>query len=154
MATGVTAPLDLLAIKGLIPHRYPFLLVDRVAELTPGERVVALKNLSANEPFFEGHFPDFPVMPGVLILESLAQAGALMMLAKPPQDDAAGTKIPFFAGADKVKFRRQVVPGDQLRLEVTIIKSRGDTCRLDGKAYVGEELAAQAEILAVMGSPG
>ena len=152
MATGVTAPLDLLAIKGLIPHRYPFLLVDRVAELIPAERVVALKNLSANDPFFEGHFPDFPVMPGVLILEALAQAGAIMMLAAPSPDDEAG-RIPFFAGADKVKFRRQVVPGDQLRLEVQTIKTRGDTCRLEGKAFVGEELAAQAEILAVLRSP-
>ena len=147
MAAGVTAPLDSPAIQALIPHRYPFLLVDRVTELTPGERVVALKNVSAGDPFFQGHFPDFPVMPGVLILESLAQAGAIMMLAT---EAGGGSKIPFFAGADKVKFRRQVVPGDQLKLEVTTIKQRGDTCRLEGKASVGEELAAEAEILAVL----
>lgn len=154
MATGVSAPLDSVAIKTLIPHRYPFLLVDRVTELTPGEGVVALKNLSANDPFFAGHFPDFPVMPGVLILESLAQAGAIMMLAVPSEDaEGSAARIPFFAGADKVKFRRQVVPGDQLRLEVKTIKQRGDTCRLAGKAYVGNELAAEAEILAVMRSP-
>lgn len=139
--------LDLEAIKALLPHRYPFLLVDRIAELVPGERIVGLKNVTANEPFFQGHFPGHPVMPGVLIIEALAQAGAVMMLRS--MEDSAG-KIPFFAGIDKARFRRQVVPGDQLRLELTVLQQRRGSCRLDARAYVGEEVAAEAEIFAIV----
>ena len=139
--------IDIEGIKRLIPHRYPFLFVDRIVELEAGERIVSIKNVSAGEPFFEGHFPGYPVMPGVIILESLAQTGAIMMLS---DEDDDGDKIPFFAGVDKVKFRRQVVPGDQLRLEVTVLKQRSGTCRLQGKAFVDGELAAEAEILAVI----
>ena len=145
---GESRGMDILAIEALLPHRYPFLLLDRIVELEPGERIVALKNVSANEPFFAGHFPGYPVMPGVLIVEALAQAGAAMMLQG--MDDPEG-KIPFFAGIDKARFRRQVVPGDQLRLELTVLRSRGTTCKLAGKAYVGDEVAAEAEIMAVVG---
>ena len=148
MGAEDSVAMDIEAIKALLPHRYPFLLLDRVGELVPGERIVALKNVSANEPFFQGHFPGYAVMPGVLILEALAQAGAVMMLEE--MDDSA-SKIPFFAGIDKAKFRRQVVPGDQLRLEVRVLRKRGASCKIAAKAYVGDELAAEAEILAVVG---
>ncbi len=144
--------IDIEGIKRLIPHRYPFLFVDRIVELVAGERVVGIKNVSAGEPFFEGHFPGYPVMPGVIILESLAQTGAIMMLSV--EDDDGGDKIPFFAGVDKVKFRRQVVPGDQLRLELIVLKQRSGTCRLQGKAFVDGELAAEAEIFAVIRAVG
>jgi 3-hydroxyacyl-[acyl-carrier-protein] dehydratase len=137
--------LDLAAIKELLPHRYPFLLVDRVLECEPGSRLVGIKNVTAGESFFQGHFPEFPVMPGVLVVESLAQAGTVMML-----QDASDRGIPFLAGLDKVRFRRPVVPGDQLRLELEVLQKRPGSCRLAGKAFVGEELAAQAEIFAVL----
>ena len=140
--------LDIQLIKGILPHRYPFLLLDRIVELVPGERVVGIKNVTANEPFFQGHFPDFPVMPGVLILEVLAQAGAAMML-KAAED--AGGKVPYLAGIDKAKFRRPVVPGDQLRLELNVLRWRGAACKLEGKAFVDEEVVAEAEIMAVLG---
>ncbi|MBM3278356.1 MAG: 3-hydroxyacyl-ACP dehydratase FabZ [Candidatus Handelsmanbacteria bacterium] len=139
--------LDLKGIMEVLPHRYPLLLVDRIVELVPGERVVGLKNVSANEACFQGHFPGHPVMPGVLIIEALAQTGAVMMLRS--LENAAG-KIPFFAGIDKARFRRQVVPGDQLRLELKVLQQRAGTCKLEARAYVGEELAAEAEILAVV----
>jgi beta-hydroxyacyl-ACP dehydratase FabZ len=142
--------MDIAAIKAVLPHRYPFLLLDRVEELIPGERIVGLKNVTANEPFFQGHFPEYPVMPGVLILEALAQAGALMMLREMATETKA---IPFFTGIDKARFRRQVVPGDQLRLEVTVLKQRLGLCRLAAKAMVGDELAAEAEISAVVKVP-
>jgi beta-hydroxyacyl-ACP dehydratase FabZ len=136
--------LDIAAIKDILPHRYPFLLVDRVEELVPGERIVAIKNVTANEPFFQGHFPDYPVMPGVLILEALAQAGAVMMLR-----EEQGKKIPFFAGIDKARFRRPVVPGDCLRLELKVLRQRLGSCRMEAKASVGDDVAAEAEIFAV-----
>ena len=145
--------IDVEGIKRLIPHRYPFLFVDRIVELVAGERIVGIKNVSAGEPFFEGHFPAYPVMPGVIILEALAQCGAIMMLSVDDDDDG-GPKIPFFAGVDKVKFRRQVVPGDQLRLELTVLKQRSGTCRLQAKAFVDGELAAEAEIFAVIRAVG
>ena len=142
--------IDIEGIKRLLPHRYPFLFVDRIVELKPGERIVGFKNVSAGEPFFEGHFPSYPVMPGVLILESLAQAGAIMMLAVAEEGGSSQKMIPFFAGVDKVKFRRQVVPGDQLRLEMSVLKQRAGTCREQGKAYGADELAAEAEVFAVI----
>jgi len=140
--------MDVQAIQAVIPHRYPFLLLDRIVELVPGERVVAVKSVTVNEPFFQGHFPGYPVMPGVLIVEGMAQAGAVMML-KGMEDPAS--KVPLFAGIDGARFRRQVVPGDQLRFELTVLKQRGALCKLAGKAYVGDELAAEAEITAVVG---
>ena len=140
--------MELVDILKLLPHRYPILLVDRVLELLPGERVVALKNVTANESFFQGHFPGYPVMPGVLIVEAMAQAGCVMMLSG---IDNPENKVPFFAGIDRCKFRRPVVPGDQLRLELDVLRQRGGLSKLQGRAMVGEELAAEAEIMAVLG---
>ena len=144
----VDSTVELADILKLLPHRYPILLVDRVLELAPGKRVVALKNVTANESFFQGHFPGYPVMPGVLIVEAMAQAGCVMMLSGV---DDPETKVPFFAGIDRCKFRRPVVPGDQLRLELDVLRQRGGSCKLVGKAMVGDELTAEAEIMAVLG---
>ena len=143
--------MDARAIAEILPHRYPFLLVDRVLELDAGQRIVALKNVTANEPFFQGHFPGYPVMPGVLIVEAMAQAGAILVLGGM---EGAHGKIPFFAGIDGARFRRQVVPGDTLRLELTVVRQRGASCRLAGKAWVGDALAAEAEIFAMVGERG
>ncbi|WP_088227165.1 3-hydroxyacyl-ACP dehydratase FabZ [Desulfosporosinus sp. FKB] len=126
-------------IQEIIPHRYPFLLVDRIIELEEGKRGVGIKNVSINEPFFQGHFPGHPIMPGVLILEALAQVGAVVILKMP---EYAGS-IGLFAGLDEVKIRRQVTPGDQLRLEVEVLKLRKTFGVAKGKAYVGNELAVE-----------
>jgi 3-hydroxyacyl-[acyl-carrier-protein] dehydratase len=134
--------LDINEIKNTIPHRYPFLLVDKVVEVEEGQRVVALKNVSVNEPFFQGHFPDYPVMPGVLIVEALAQTGAIAILGK---EENRG-KIGFLAGIDKCRFKRQVKPGDQLKLEVEIIRVKGPIGKGKGTATVDGELACEAEI--------
>ncbi|WP_096272636.1 3-hydroxyacyl-ACP dehydratase FabZ [Paucisalibacillus globulus] len=134
--------MDINEIKNTIPHRYPFLLVDKVLEMDEGQRVVGLKNVSANEPFFQGHFPDYPVMPGVLIVEALAQTGAIAMLGK---EENRG-KIGFLAGIDKCRFKRQVKPGDQLRLEVEITRVKGPVGKGKGIATVDGELACEAEI--------
>lgn len=129
-------------IQEIIPHRYPFLLVDRIIELEEGKRAVGIKNLSINEWFFQGHFPGHPIMPGVLIMEALAQVGTVAILKKPEYNGYLG----LFAGLDNVKFRRQVIPGDQLRLEVELIKLRKTFGMASGKAYVGDDLAAEGTI--------
>ncbi|WP_029191203.1 3-hydroxyacyl-ACP dehydratase FabZ [Ornithinibacillus scapharcae] len=134
--------LDINEIKQIIPHRYPFLLVDKVLEMEEGKRVVGLKNVSVNEPFFQGHFPDYPVMPGVLIVEALAQVGAVAMLGK---EENRG-KLGFLAGVDKCRFKRQVKPGDQLKLEVEIVRVKGPIGKGKGIATVDGELACEAEI--------
>lgn len=134
-------------IQKIIPHRYPFLLVDRILELEEGKFAVGIKNVSGNEPHFQGHFPGYPVMPGVLIMEALAQVGAVVLLKMP---QFAG-RIPLFAGMDKVKFRRQVIPGDQLRLEVELLKLKGPMGVAQGKAYVGDQLAAEGTLKFAIG---
>ncbi len=136
-------PLDAVAIQKIIPHRYPFLLVDRIVELEPGSRAVGLKNVSIGEPFFAGHFPAYPVMPGVLIVEALAQVGAVAMLTT----EAGAGKLALFAGIDKVRFKRQVRPGDTLRLEVRIGQLRRGIGTGTGTATVDGELACRGEIM-------
>lgn len=135
--------MDINEIMQVIPHRYPFLLVDRILELEPGKKAVGIKNVSGNEPFFQGHFPGYPVMPGVLIIEALAQAGAVAVLSMPEMEN----KLALFAGIDGARFRRQVVPGDQLRLEVEILKFKGPLGKGRGVATVDGKLAAEAELV-------
>lgn len=141
-----TLPLDSLAIRELIPHRYPFLLVDRVIELTPGARAVGIKNVSANEPFFQGHFPEFPVMPGVLIVEAMAQVGAVALMA---EDENQG-KLGLFAGIDNVRFKRQVKPGDTLLMEVELGSFRRGVGTGSAKATVDGELACKGDLMFAM----
>ncbi|NLY51595.1 MAG: 3-hydroxyacyl-ACP dehydratase FabZ [Firmicutes bacterium] len=136
--------LDILAIQNRLPHRYPFLMVDRVVELVPGKRAVAIKNVTVNEPHFTGHYPGRPIMPGVLILEALAQVGGLVVMEP---EDGTTKKVPLLAGVDKARFRRPVVPGDQLRLEVEMLQLRRSTGKCHGVAYVGDEKAAEAEFI-------
>ena len=139
----MNAPLGPAEIRGLIPHRYPFLLVDRIEELEPGVRAVGTKNVTQNEPFFQGHFPDYPVMPGVLIIEAMAQVGAVGVMAGGEHKD----KLALFAGIDGVRFRRQVVPGDVLRMEVEIGRLRGKVGRGHGRATVGEQRVCEADLM-------
>jgi 3-hydroxyacyl-[acyl-carrier-protein] dehydratase len=139
----VKAPLGPAEIRELIPHRYPFLLVDRIEELEPGVRAVGIKNVSQNEPFFQGHFPDYPVMPGVLIIEALAQVGAVGVMAGGEHRD----KLALFAGIDGVRFRRQVLPGDVLTLEVEIGRLKGRAGWGTGRATVGDERVCEAELM-------
>ena len=127
-------------IQRILPHRYPMLLVDRVVEFVRKERIVAVKNVTANEPFFSGHFPGFPIMPGVLIVEALAQAGCILALS---EVEDRQNHLMFFAGIEKARFRKPVLPGDQLRLEVTVLAWRSTAMRMQGRAYVGEKLAAE-----------
>ena len=139
--------MDIREIMHCIPHRYPLLLLDRVVEFEAGKRIVALKNVSINEPFFAGHFPGAPVMPGVLIVESMAQAGAVLMLHG--MEDRA-SKLIYFTGIDRARFRRTVVPGDQLVLTLEVLRCRRQTCKMKGTATVEGQLAAEAEILSAM----
>jgi len=135
--------LDIQQLMGILPHRYPFLLIDRIVEFEPSKRVVALKNVTINEPFFQGHFPDHPIMPGVLVIEAMAQTGAVLMLAELPDRDK---KLAVFTSIDSAKFRRSITPGDQLRLEVNVLSFRPRTGRMEGKAYVDGKLACEATL--------
>lgn len=134
--------LDIIEIQKILPHRYPFLMIDGIEEMERKKRIVGIKNVTINEPFFQGHFPTKPVMPGVLIVESMAQTGGLLLLLEIEDRE---NKLLFFAGIDNARFRRPVVPGDQLRVVVEVLAWRGTNfCKIEGKAYVKDQLAAEA----------
>jgi 3-hydroxyacyl-[acyl-carrier-protein] dehydratase len=145
--TQAGVQLDINEIQKFLPHRYPFLLIDKVVELERLKRIVAIKCVTINEGFFQGHFPGKPVMPGVLILESMAQAGGLLLLQEIPDREK---KLLYLASMNDVKFRRPVVPGDQLRIEVNVTAWKGDLCKIDAKAFVEGNLAAEAKMMCVM----
>ena len=139
----LTLPMDTVAIRELLPHRYPFLLVDRIIELTPGERAVGLKNVTANEPFFQGHFPDYPVMPGVLIVEAMAQVGGVGLMSTGGYTD----KLALFAGIDNVRFKRQVKPGDTLVMDIQLGAFRRGVGTGSAKATVDGDLACKGDLM-------
>lgn len=139
--------MDINEIKSILPHRYPFLLVDRIVECDMESKIVGIKNVTSNEPFFPGHFPEFPVMPGVLIIEAMAQVACILALKMLKME---GHGSVFFTGIDGAKFRKPVVPGDQLRMELTKIKQRGTLFRFQGKAFVDGKLAAEGELQAML----
>ncbi len=143
--------MDVMEIQQILPHRYPFLLVDRVTELTKGESTNAFKNVSISEPVFQGHFPDHPIYPGVMILEGMAQAGGILAFESMdmPKEEAA-QKVVYFMSIDKAKFRAPVRPGDKLEYRITVIKQKGAIWMLDGKAYVDDKLVSQAELKAMI----
>ena len=140
--------MDIQEISAILPHRYPFLLVDRIISFDPGKKIVGLKNVTINEPFFQGHFPNHPIMPGVLIIESMAQIGGVLAYKSAKGSEG---KLVFFLGIDKAKFRQPVYPGDQLRIEVEVLRERPPYWKLKGRAYVDEHLAAEAELKAMLG---
>jgi len=140
-STAAKTTLDINDIQRLLPHRFPFLLIDRIVELDRKKRIVAIKNVTINEPFFAGHFPGMPVMPGVLIVEAMAQAGGVLLFTEVEDRES---KLVLFTGIERAKFRRPVVPGDQLRIEVDVRVWRGNAGRMEGAAYVGDKLAAEA----------
>ena len=135
--------LDINDIQRILPHRYPFLLIDRVVELERRQRIVAIKNVSINEPFFAGHFPNMPIMPGVLIVEAIAQAGGALLLTEVEDRD---DKLMVFTGIERARFRQPVMPGDQLRIEVEVKAWRGTAVRMEGKVFVGEKRVAEATV--------
>jgi 3-hydroxyacyl-[acyl-carrier-protein] dehydratase len=140
--------LDSRAIQEILPHRHPFLLVDKVIELVPRERIVGIKQVTINEDFFQGHFPGAPVMPGVLQIEALAQAGAILVLR---EFEDRNSKIPFFSGIEKARFRRPVVPGDTLTLEVVALRTGSKVQKMRGTAKVDGQITAEAEIMCILG---
>ena len=135
--------LDIYEILKILPHRYPFLLIDRVTEIVRTKRIVAVKNVSVNEPYFVGHFPAGPIMPGVLVVEAMAQAGGVLLLTEFPDREH---KLLLFTAIERAKFRRPVVPGDQLRIEVDVLVWRGNAGRMQGKAYIDGKVACEAVI--------
>jgi 3-hydroxyacyl-[acyl-carrier-protein] dehydratase len=141
-------PMDIKQIMQHIPHRYPFILVDRILELVPNKRVVGLKNVSMNEPFFQGHFPGTPIMPGVLILEAMAQTSGVLAIASLSEGDKSA--LMYFMGLDQVKFRKMVVPGDQLMMELEVLKQRAKVMKLAGVARVDGQVVAEAQLMATL----
>jgi beta-hydroxyacyl-ACP dehydratase FabZ len=139
--------LDINEIQKILPHRYPFLMVDAILEIEPRKRIVGIKNVTINEGFFQGHFPGKPILPGVLMIEAMAQAGGLLLLREFPDHDE---KLLYFVAIDDARFRRPVIPGDQIRLEVSVLSLRGYFCKLRGVATVGGELAAEATLMCKM----
>ena len=142
--------IDVKEIMQILPHRYPFLLVDRIESLKEGEEIVGIKNVSINEPFFVGHFPGNPIMPGVLIIEAMAQVGGVLAFHSSPKEWAGS--LVYFMGIDKVRFRKPVVPGDQLRLKLTTIRQKQKVFKMRGEAYVEGTLVAEAELMAAIES--
>jgi len=142
-ASGEDLQLNIGELMKLLPHRYPMLLLDRVVEMVRTKRIVAIKNVTINEPFFSGHFPEYPIMPGVLIVEAMAQAGAALLFTEVPERE---DKLLVFTGIERARFRRPVTPGDQLRIEVDVLAFRGTAGRLQGKAYVDGKLACEAVV--------
>ena len=138
--------IDITEIKKMLPHRYPFLLVDRVLEIVPKQKIIALKNVTSNEEFFNGHFPARPVMPGVLIIESMAQTAGLLMLS---QEEHQG-KIPYFTGIDNARFRKTIVPGDQIIMEVEVIRLKGSVGKVHAVARVDGQIATEADLMFVV----
>jgi 3-hydroxyacyl-[acyl-carrier-protein] dehydratase len=139
--------LDINGIQKILPHRYPFLMLDAVVEMERLKRIVGIKNVTNNESYFAGHFPGKPVMPGVLIIESMAQAGGVLLLQEVPERDS---KLLYFVAIDNARFRRPVIPGDQLRVEVNVLNWRSNFCKLEGKATVDGQLAAEATLMCKM----
>ena len=140
--------LDIKEIQNFLPHRYPFLLVDRILEVKPGEKIIGLKNVTFNEPFFQGHFPQSPVMPGVLVIEAMAQVGGI--LAYHSASPEAKGKLIYFAAIDKARFRKPVVPGDQIIFELEMLRQRAKVCKMKGKALVNGKVVAESELTAVL----
>ncbi|MEE8423792.1 MAG: 3-hydroxyacyl-ACP dehydratase FabZ [Thermodesulfobacteriota bacterium] len=139
--------MDIKEIMSLLPHRYPFLLVDRITEFEENKRIVGIKNVTINEPFFQGHFPEYPIMPGVLIVEAMAQVGGLLAFKS---SDEEGQKIVYFVGIDKARFRSPVTPGDQLRFVVELLRTKKSIWVFKGEAFVDEKLVAEAELMATI----
>lgn len=141
--------IEIQEIMETLPHRYPFLLVDKIIEMEMGKRVVGIKNVTMNEPFFQGHFPGHPIMPGVLIIEAMAQAGGVLALKSVPKEEVKN-KVIYFMSIDKAKFRKRVVPGDQLRFELDVIRQRSNIVSLKARALVDGAVVAEAELMAMI----